>query len=82
MARGPALCSYRRRRKCETEPYWIPTSLRGNQTRRALELADKAEDPQAASEYNQAAEVVASQLVAVEQELAVSRDHAPELQPG
>ncbi|PIS60641.1 hypothetical protein AZH46_06160 [Corynebacterium striatum] len=41
-----------------------------NQTRRALELADKAEDPQAASEYNQAAEVVASQLVAVEQELA------------
>ncbi|MGP5593330.1 PspA/IM30 family protein [Corynebacterium flavescens] len=39
------------------------------QTQRALELADKAEDPQKATEYNQAAEVVASQLVAVEQEL-------------
>ena len=34
-----------------------------------MELADSAEDPQKASEYNQAAEVVASQLVAVEQEL-------------
>ena len=40
-----------------------------SQTKRALELADAAEDPQKASEYNQAAEVVASQLVAVEQEL-------------
>ena len=40
-----------------------------SQTQRALELADSAEDPQKASEYNQAAEVVASQLVAVEQEL-------------
>lgn len=40
-----------------------------DQTRRALELAEKAEDPQVASEYNQAAEVVASQLVAVEKEL-------------
>lgn len=40
-----------------------------SQTRRALELADKEQDPQKANEYNQAAEVVASQLVAVEQEL-------------
>ncbi len=40
-----------------------------DQTRRALEMAEKAEDPQTASEYNQAAEVVASQLVAVEKEL-------------
>ena len=40
-----------------------------SQTQRALELADSAEDPQKTSEYNQAAEVVASQLVAVEQEL-------------
>ncbi len=40
-----------------------------SQTQRALELADAAEDSQKASEYNQAAEVVASQLVAVEQEL-------------
>lgn len=40
-----------------------------SQTERALELADSAEDPQKANEYNQAAEVVASQLVAVEQEL-------------
>lgn len=40
-----------------------------NQTRRALELAEQSDDPQKASEYNQAAEVVASQLVAVEQEL-------------
>ena len=48
-----------------------------NQTRRALELADKADDPQAASEYNQAAEVVASQLVAVEHELEnVKTQHA------
>ena len=41
-----------------------------DQTRRALELADASEDPQKAAEYNQAAEVVASQLVAVENELA------------
>ncbi len=41
-----------------------------DQTRRALELADSSEDPQKAAEYNQAAEVVASQLVAVENELA------------
>lgn len=40
-----------------------------SQTERALELADSAEDPRQANEYNQAAEVVASQLVAVEQEL-------------
>lgn len=33
-----------------------------NQTRRALELAEQSDDPQKASEYNQAAEVVASQL--------------------
>ena len=41
-----------------------------DQTRRALELADASEDPQKAAEYNRAAEVVASQLVAVENELA------------
>ncbi|MGV0399612.1 PspA/IM30 family protein [Corynebacterium segmentosum] len=41
------------------------------------ELADSAEDPQKANEYNQAAEVVASQLVAVEQELEdVKQQHA------
>lgn len=43
-----------------------------SQTQRALELADKAAsegDAQRANEYNQAAEVLASQLVAVEQEL-------------
>ena len=40
-----------------------------DQTRRALEMADAAKDPQEASEYTKAAEVVASQLVAVENEL-------------
>ncbi|MDO5033207.1 PspA/IM30 family protein [Corynebacterium sp.] len=48
-----------------------------SQARRALELAEKAEDPQTATEYNQAAEVIASQLVAVEQELEdVKTQHA------
>lgn len=43
-----------------------------DQTKRALQLADQAEaagDSVKASEYNQAAEVVAAQLVAAEQEL-------------
>lgn len=55
-----------------------------SQTQRALELADKASaegDAQKANEYNQAAEVLASQLVAVEQELEQTKaQHASAVQ--
>lgn len=51
-----------------------------SQAHRALELADKAEadgESEKAKEYNDAAEVIASQLVAVEQELeSVKSQHA------
>lgn len=55
-----------------------------SQARRAIELADKAQaegDAQRAQEYNDAAEVLASQLVSVEEELeSVKQQHATAVQ--